>query len=372
MKNIAIIGARGVGNYGGFETYVRDILPYLSKGFDEVYVSTELNETKVPGLPSNVTLIPFPLKMPTNVPLRHLVEFFTDIYFGIYFIAKKKVQVCYYLGPSIGLFSAINRSSGQKVAINMAGLEWKRSKFSAIEKSLLYLQFWTSQLGSDHFIVDNEGLIEYVDPRNRWKTHFHPYGVHEPLIKDEDMVLGRYDLKANDYLLSIVRLQPDNNIIQMIEMYGRSSTTKPFFIVGGLSSKNEFMDEIKRAISLLPPEKKVIMPGGIYDQNALNVLRKNSFLYIHPHSIGGTNPSLLEAMVCRCAIMANDTTFNRNVGADAFLYYSGTEEGAERIDLAISDPVILSKLREMAYAKVKKEFNYDKIGNDIVNLLKSS
>ena len=125
---------------------------------------------------------------------------------------------------------------------------------------------------------------------------------------------------------------------------------------------------IEKSIKEIPLGKKIIMAGGIYDQNVLNMIRQNAFGYIHPHSIGGTNPSLLEAMVTRNAIIANDNVFNREVAKDSVLYFRGREELIGQMKFLENNPEARSKLKQSAYDSVLLGNSWDKIADDYERL----
>ncbi|QUH22621.1 DUF1972 domain-containing protein [Methanobacterium alkalithermotolerans] len=367
-KKIAIVGARGIANYGGFETFVSELAPRLvEKGF-EVYCTCE-RDTEMPPEYKGAKLIYFPFKMPENYQLRKIVEFFYDIYFGI--ICSFKYDIVYFLGFSANIFTVFPRILGKKSFVNMAGLEWERSKFSKNERMLLKFFFKLALIGSNYTIIDNKKLINHIDKKYHDKVVYISYGVNEiPEIKWEQKIIDYYtNTKVNPsaYWLAVARLQPDNNIETILEGYIKSNSNKPLIIIGNFSCEEDYEINIKTIINNWP-DKKIILTGGIYNQKHLNMFRQHCFGYIHAHSIGGTNPSLLEALIMKNIIIANDNDFNREVAEDNVIYFNNDYDLSEKINSIEKDYFDYTKLSELSYKKAKTDFSWDNIVNNYKNL----
>ena len=220
-KRIGIVGARGIANYGGFETFVAEFAPRLVEKGYEVYCSCERDE-KLNKEYKGAKLIYFPIKMPLNYQLRKIVEFFYDIYFGFFFTFK--CDVVYFLGFSANIFTLFPRLFGKLSLVNMAGVEWERSKFSNFERSVLKFFFKLSLIGSNYVIIDNKNLIDHIEGRYQKKAVYITYGVNEiPQIEWDQSISDQYTKKKvlpNDYWLVVARLQPDNNIEKILNGYG--------------------------------------------------------------------------------------------------------------------------------------------------------
>jgi len=366
---IALVGARGIGNYGGFETFVSELAPRLSvKGF-EVYCTSEIDGSKYRGY-EDVNIVNFPLKMPSTYVLRHLFEFAYDLYFDFYFSFKQKSDLIYFLGTTVNIFSILPRLVGKKSIVNMAGLEWKRTKFNVVYRKMLKLFFSLSLIGSNYLIIDNVNLIDSVEKKSRNKVVLISYGVND--MKAMPWSQTRLPFHANvnpdEFWLIVARLQPDNNVHEIIEAYKEAPSDKPLIIIGDYACSAKYRAMIEKSINGIPLGKKIIMAGGIYDQSVLNMIRQNAFGYIHPHSIGGTNPSLLEAMVTRNAIIANDNVFNREVAKDSVLYFGSREELIGQMKFLENNPEARSKLKQSAYDSVLLGNSWDKIADDYARL----
>jgi rhamnosyltransferase len=358
-KKIALIGARGIANYGGFETFVSEFAPRLVKNGFEVYCSCE-KAIKMPSEYKGAKLIYFPIKMSSNYQLRKVIEFFYDIYFGL--ICSFKCDVIYFLGFSANIFTFFPRLIGKKSFVNMAGVEWERSKFSKMERSLLKFFFKLSLIGSNHVIIDNQNLINYIDKKYHHKIIYLTYGVNEiPEIGWNQEITNSYTkscVKPEGYWLAVVRLQPDNNIETILNGFIESESEKPLIIIGDFSCEIDYEKSIKKILED-NPTKQIIFTGGIYDQDHLNIFRQNCFGYIHAHSIGGTNPSLLEAMIMKNIIIAHDNEFNREVAGHTAVYFKNSHDLKDKLESVEKNYDDYLKLKRGAYNTVKKNYSWD-------------
>ncbi len=207
--------------------------------------------------------------------------------------------------------------------VNMDGLEWKRSKYSGkVQAFLKRAERWAA-LHADGLISDSPGIRQYLlDKYGRDSTYI-PYGA-DLYDKPDESILKRWNLEPEGYHLLIARMEPENNIETVIKGYLDSGDARPLLLVG--STGNVFGTRMK---DLYEGQSRLRFLGGIYEAAAINALRHYAHLYYHGHSVGGTNPSLLEAMGCRARIVAHCNPFNAAVlGAEAFYFSSEAELAA--------------------------------------------
>jgi len=367
-KRIGIVGARGIANYGGFETFVAELAPRLVEKGYEVYCSCERDDELLDEY-KGAHLIYFPIKMPSNYQFRKIVEFFYDIYFG--FLFTFKCDVVYFLGFSANIFTLFPRIFGKMSLVNMAGVEWERSKFSNFERSLLKFFFNLSVIGSNFVIIDNRKLIDYIETKYRNKAVYISYGVNEiSKIKWSQSILDIYDageLLPNNYWLVVARLQPDNNIENVLKAFIQSKSKKPLVVIGDYSSGDNYKEQIK-SILVNKNDKKIVFTRGIYNQEHLNMFRQNCFGYIHAHSIGGTNPSLLEAMILKNIIIAQDNKFNREVAENSVIYFKDDDDLKYKIDI-VEQNNEFNKFKEMAFNIAKKHYSWHNIVSDYLDII---
>jgi glycosyltransferase involved in cell wall biosynthesis len=200
--------------------------------------------------------------------------------------------------------------------VNMDGLEWKRTKYNRyVKRFLQYAEKLAADKG-DLLIADSLGIKEYLKEKYNKDSVFIPYGA-EPFNNPDKTVLQKYSVAPFEYNLLIARLEPENNIQAIIDGHLLSQTSIPLLVVGNTKHKygQDLLMKYKHNSSLVFTE-------GIYDKNAIDNLRFFSHLYFHGHSVGGTNPSLLEAMACHALVVAHDNIFNKSILTNDAFYFS--------------------------------------------------
>jgi glycosyltransferase involved in cell wall biosynthesis len=209
--------------------------------------------------------------------------------------------------------------------VNMDGLEWKRSKYSGkVQTFLKKAEAWAANHG-DGLIADSVGIQQYLVEKYGLTSTYIAYGANL-YEQPQPAILSDYELEKEGYHLLIARMEPENNIEQIIQGYVASAEARQLVIVGSIA--NTFGTLMKERYGT---EKGVRFLGAIYDASIINALRYYAHLYYHGHSVGGTNPSLLEAMGCRARIIAHRNPFNAAIlGNDAF-YFSDVAEITENI-----------------------------------------
>lgn len=367
-SKIAIIGARGIGNYGGFESVVSELGPSLVKKGYLVYCSCEKSGNEHENDEYlGVKKIYFPIKPPANYTLRKIFEILYDMYFTIK--CSFSCDVIYALGLGANISLLVPRLFGKVSIVNVDGLEWRRSKFNLTERILLKIMFLMCCISSNVIIVDNKKLIGHVSQQFHKKTVFIPYGVNpvnyipwnSKALDNLKTLPEKSAINQNEYWLVVSRLEPENNIHIIVDGFIESETLMPLVIIGDFTS-----DLYKQKVisSILGSKKKVIFLGSIYDPDTLNMFRQNCFGYIHGHSVGGTNPSLLEAMVMRNIIIVHDNEFNREVGGNAVLYFKTVEDLKNRIELIEKNSWQYSELRQNALLRVESNYSWENIIDD--------
>lgn len=203
----------------------------------------------------------------------------------------------------------------------MDGLEWKRSKYSKPVRTFLKYAEYLAVKSSDYLISDSPGIQAYIRTKYDVDSKFIAYGSN-PINNVDESILNNYSLIKYEYNMLIARLEPENNIEVILDGVEKSNSIKPFVVIGKYDT-NSFGNYI---FNKFRNSKKIIFLGGIYNQNHLNVMRWFSNLYFHGHTVGGTNPSLLEAMASNCLIVAHNNSFNKFIlGSDGFYFENKNE-----------------------------------------------
>jgi len=347
---IAIIGTRGIpNNYGGFEQFAE----YLSVGLvnkgHEVFVYNSHNHIFKDNIYKGVKIIhcydPEYLIGTTG-------QFIYDLN-CILNSRKKNFDIILQLGYTSS--SIWNRLMPKKsiLVTNMDGIEWKRSKFSnRVQKFLKYSEGLAVKY-SDYFIADSIGIQQFLKKDYQVESTYIPYGAE--IMKNPDSnILRKYNLKEYKYDIVIARMEPENNIEMIIEGYLDSKKERDLVIVGSLETK------FGKYISEKYNDNSIKYLGFVSGIENLNSLRNFSNLYFHGHSVGGTNPSLLEAMASNSLIFAHDNIFNKSI-LEGDAYYFTT---SEQISDLMNDKIKENKFVINNKDKIKNLYSWNKITDD--------
>lgn len=367
----SIIGSRGIpARYGGFEVFTEQLSTRLVEKGYSILVCCEYPVSERRDNYKGVRLHYFPLPPPNNYLLRKFYEILNDLYF--IFIASFSNDIVYILGTgTAGWFTffpkMINKNS--KVIINIDGVEWRRNKFNEIEKFLIKLNNHIAIIFADIVILDAKCLGNYFGKIKKKKTVFIPYGVECTGFVEWDvnklLILSSKcheinNVKPNDYWLVIARLEPENNIHTILEGFLKSNSEK-FLVIVGDSTSTTYSNKLNQIMNEYN-NNKVLFVGSIYeDQKLLQMLRQNCFAYIHGHSVGGTNPSLLEAMVSKDIILAHDNDFNREVCTDLAVYFKDTPDIKNKIDHIEENAHLFAEFKEKIYTRAIREYSWENV-----------
>ena len=308
---LAILGTRGIPNYyGGFEQFAQ----YLSKEFTskghEVYVY-------------NSSAHPYKEKVWNGVNIIHCKDPEDKIGTAGQFIydlncildsRKREFDIILQLGYTSSSVWNWLFSKKPVIITNMDGLEWKRSKYSKLVQRFLFYAESLAVKYSDYLISDSVGIETYLKNKYSIASKYIPYGAN--LISDmDDSILKENNLITNSYNMLIARIEPDNSIETILKSVIKSDTKRKFLVIG--DTQNKYGQYIKQQFN----DDRIIYLGYVFGIKKLDTLRKNSNLYFHGHTVGGTNPSLLEAMSSHALICAHDNEFNKAIlGEDAFYF----------------------------------------------------
>ena len=328
---IAFISTRGIpNNYGGFEQFAEYIsVGLVRRGHEVVVYSPHFHPYREPDYKGvRIKHIYSPEKwMGSSVG-----SFFYDFLSLRDALKKEKFDIIYEAGytsivPAYIWFN-VKRIKYPLFTTNMDGLEYKRTKFN---KWVQKFVFWEERMAVKHshyLIADNMGIHDYYKEKYGKESKFLAYGadVHEDYDVD---VLKEYGLEAGGYFIVVARLEPENNLFMAIEGYLASNQygKHPLVVVGKTNTPYG-----EHLVERYGRDRNIRFVGGIYDFRKLNSIRHYSYAYFHGHSVGGTNPSLLEAMASGCFILAHDNIFNRAVLGENALYYGSTDAVTEMLD----------------------------------------
>lgn len=349
---IAILGSRGIPNkYGGFEQFAE----YLSKGLvAKGHSVTVYNPDFHPYQENSFEGVDIIHKWCPENKFGSAAHFIYD-YICLRDALKKNFNIILELGYQSAAISYFLCDIDKSVVVtNMDGLEWKRDKWSPFVKKMT---LWFEKLGAtkSHYLVsDNEGIQTYLKTTYGKESVMIPYGA-ELFDTLGDSVLHEYVVEEEEYYLLIARLEPENNIETILDGYVLSADSRKFLVVG--NHETAYGEHLKEKYR----HNNVKFVGGIYDIYVLNNLRWYARLYFHGHSVGGTNPSLLEAMASHAFICAHENEFNASVLGDGTFYFQTVHEVAKIID---NYETLKGSREEMILKNTKRigtTYNWEKI-----------
>lgn len=313
---IAIIGTVGLpANYGGFEMFVDHLTQKLNNQYNiTVYCSIKKYTTKLREW-NGVTLKYIPLN--ANGIQSILYDIISILH------ALRKNDVILILGVSgCIILPFVKFISSKKIITNIDGLEWARGKWNRPARWLLKLSERLAVKFSDEVIADNKVIQDYIKSEYTKDSILIEYGsdhVNAVKIKKDDF--EKHHFLKGKYAFTVCRIETENNIHVILEAFKQSGIL-PLIIVGDWSFSAYSM-ELKNKYSAF---EHIILLDPIYDKLKLNLLRSNCYVYIHGHSVGGTNPSLIEAMYLKLPIIAYDVNFNRETTENKALYFTNSND----------------------------------------------
>ena len=337
IVTIAVLGNRGIPpRYGGFDSVAWCLARYLPNHGIRLYVFSEstYRKRKPSGL-SSVRIV----YLPVLEKFRIVSEVFYDAVGLIWAGLRRDVQVVYLLGYSASPFCIIPRLLGKKVAINVDGLEWKRRKFGKSVRLALRVLERISHYSSDYLVFDNKEIQRFHE--SRYGTHPSFYMPH--CIEEFDV-----SHQARNYYLVVARFEPENNIDVIIDGFQKSGSDNELWLVGSSNSH-----EYNRKLISMTTSPRVKFLGPIYGEK-IGEIRRDCLAYIHGHEVGGTNPSLLEALSHGNAVLAINVPFNREVADKAGLYFDDAETLAKSVSLFESAPEMRVRMRQAALSNAKR------------------
>lgn len=317
-KEISIIGTVGVpANYGGFESLVENIIG--ENASSNISYTIYCSSKNYPNKLDNYK----------GAKLKYISLDANGVQSIIYDIislikATPNSDTIVILGVSGCIFLPIYRLfSKKRLVINIDGLEHKREKWGKWAKRFLKYSEKMAVKYADAIITDNKGIQDYVKEEYSKESALIAYGGNHVLqnISDNEClsILNKYNIEKNNYYFSVCRIEPENNVHITLDAFDKSGDKIIF--VGNWNRSiygQELFDKYKNS-------KNIVLLNPIYDLKTLYALRKNCKAYIHGHSAGGTNPSLVEAMFFNIPIIAYDVVYNRETTENKALYFSDSE-----------------------------------------------
>lgn len=391
-KHVFLVGAKSLGVYGGYETFINKLTEYHKNNPKIKYhVAVKANGAGAmnPNETEEVEIINdrefvyhnadcFMISIPEKIGAAQAIYYDCKaIKKCINIIEEKKLDepIIYIMACRIGPFfkkyvKKIHELGG-KIYLNPDGHEWKRSKWS-----LPVRQYWKMSerqmvKNSDLVICDSINIEKYINKmygKYNISTTFIPYGayVKENVSKTSDKFdewARKNSISKDNYYLMVGRFVPENNYEVVIREFIKSSTNKELIII---TTENEkFMEYLQQKLNY-KADKRIKFVGTVYDHELLIQIRENAFAYIHGHEVGGTNPSLLESLASTRMSLLLDVCFNKEVGQDAGLYWSKEEGSLSKLIDNIDEYSVdrISEYEKKSKNRIKDAYSWDHIANE--------
>lgn len=379
MKHVFIIGSKGIpAKYGGFETFVEKLTEQQKSKEIKYHVSClakDNNEFEYNGARC------FNINVPNIGPAKAVYYDIAAFKECIRYIKDNNIEnsIVYVLacriGPFVGRYKKQLKKLGGTLFVNPDGHEWKRGKWNVAIRKYWKVSEKLMVKYADLLVCDSKNIEKYIQSDyKQYKpiTTFIAYGadIEKSKLGDNDSKLMNWykekEVRAKEYYLVVGRFVPENNYETMITEFMKSNTKKDFVLITNVE-QNKFYDQLKEKTEF-DKDSRIKFVGTVYDQELLKKIRENAYGYFHGHEVGGTNPSLLEALATTDLNLLLDVGFNREVGGDGAVYFSKEDGSLAKIINNILTKGEISMLSKKAKERIKSEYTWSKIVSDYEEL----
>lgn len=381
MKNVFIIGSKGIpAQYGGFETFVEELTRNQKNKNIKYHVSC-LSDNKEQFYHNGARC--FNVMVPNIGSAKAVYYDILALNECIKYIKKNNLNdsIIYILacriGPFMWYFKKQLQKLNVKVYVNPDGHEWKRAKWSAPIRTYWKLSERLMVKNADLLICDSINIEKYIqDDYKEYhpKTTYISYGADSTPsnLEDSDEQVVKWYQEKNiifkEYYLIVGRFVPENNYELIIQELLKSTTKKDLVIITNVE-KNKFYEELKKKTKFYK-DKRIKFVGTVYDQQLLKKIRENAYGYLHGHEVGGTNPSLLEALATTQLNILLGVGFNKEVAKESGIYFS-KESGdlaklLNKIDSMNNEEI--ARYSSLAKKRIKNHFSWEKIVSEYESL----
>ncbi len=352
-NSIAILGIRGIpAQHGGFETFAEHFALYLVKrGWNvTVYCQKKGEGSICEDDWCGVHRVHIPVNL-SGAKGTVLFDWKAAVH-----AAKRRIPVLT-LGYNTAVFCTIYRLKRIKNFINMDGLEWRRKKWNLPARTWLYVNEKLGAWLGNHLIADHpeikNRLLRFVSAD---KITVIPYSSDTVDCADE-RYLAPFGLEKNNYVILVARLEPENSILEIVRAYSIKTRNMPLLVLGEYNpGSGVYQKQLADAAG-----SEVQFVGAIYNKSVVQSLRYFARFCIHGHTVGGTNPSLVEALGSGSAVLAHGNKFNRWVAGAGAHYFSSETECARQIELLLRDDDLIAAMRKESISQFRNNFTWDKV-----------
>lgn len=354
---VHILGTRGIpAAYGGFETAAENVGLHLSgRGWDvTVYCQVSgrgpVTIDRWHGLRR--------VLVPEHRPGGYGTASFDRKCIAWLLRRRSEVDVCLTFGYNTGSLNLAQRMAGIPNVINMDGMEWTRAKWGPVERAILLVNERCAGLVGNILIADHPVIASYLARHfGRRRVRTVTYGAHT--VADAPTApLAAHGLTPRGFVTMICRPVPENSILEIVTAWSRRRRGLQLVVLGDYTATNSYHRKVLDAAS-----DEIRFVGAIFDQSVVSALRYHSLFYLHGHTVGGTNPSLVEAMAAGNPVIAHSNPYNTWVAGSAGRYFTGTRELAVLLDQMVGDVTTLDAMALAARARHQEAFTWEQIGD---------
>ena len=350
-------------HFTGFETAFGEIAPRLAAAGHDVTIycrGSHYPESLRVGEYKGVKLKYVP--SPGGKNLSGLVS---TLFASLHALVIGRYDLFFFVNVGMGHHAALCRVMGATVVMNVDGLDWKRAKWGVVARTYFRTAARSAIRFCNCLITDAEAMRKIYLEEFKKETTMIAYGAYVESSEHPELI-RQFGVEPSDYYLIASRLIPENHADLIILGFLKSGSTKKLVIAGGANYDSPFHRRLREIAT-----DRVIFTGHIHDQSVVKELHCNCFAYVHGHSVGGTNPSLLKAMGYGNCILALETVFNAEVLADTGLFFPKDEQSlAALIRRVEGDPALVRELRLKGPARVRKEYTWEKVSDQYDRLFR--
>lgn len=361
-RELLILGIRGIpAKHGGFETFAENLALYLVERDWKVTVYCQESKPEYTLMTESIWKGIKRIHIPVEGKGAR-----ATVAFDLFSVQRacRRPGLVLTLGYNTAVFDLLLRFKRRTNLINMDGVEWKRDKWKWYEKAWLYINERAGCLIGDHLIADHPEIKNHLLSRVKAaKITMIPYGARDVTSADVTQ-LERYDLTPKGYAMVIARPEPENSILEIVKAFVSRPRDSELVVLGEYNESNKYQAAVLEA-----GRNKVKFVGAIYDRSTIDAMRYYSSLYIHGHTVGGTNPSLIEALGAGQAVLAHDNKFNRWVAGDKARYFKNEEECALHLDTLLGNANLLEEMSHASKSRFYDKFTWESILKQYEDLL---
>lgn len=367
LKKIAIFGFRSIPpseGSAGADKVMSELCPrYVSRGFD-VIAYNRVYKKKVPKIKRFKGVQLVYLRTVQKKGFDSIVHSMKATY---HIIRYNTADIVFILNGGNSVWAFFLRLFGKKVLVAQDGIDWERSKWSWYGKFFLYLSLYITAKIPNVVIFDNIYVKEFFENKFKKRFNFVPHGAELSPTKVDDTILEKLTLRKSDYLIFVGRFIPDKGLQYLIPAFKRVNTTKKLVLVGGSPNPSNFEIMLKSS-----KDERIMFPGYIYGDDTISLI-KNAYAYIQPSDVEGLSPVILMAMGLETPLICSNIKENLYIVRDmALTFEKGNVEDLNRkIQFSLKNPDLLLTNARKARIHVQKEFNWDKIADEHINLFLS-